>query len=743
MSVHRPVARGLRPQVVVAALLGSVAMVGVQAQTTDGQEAATLPDQRIIGNPSDPAGSFGSAYFLSAEELEKFEHTNVHSVLRNVPGVYVRDEDGHAVFPRISIRGSAGGRSNRIAILEDGVPAAMAPYANPSAYYFPTVDRMHAVEVLKGPETMFYGPQTTGGALNLISTPVPQANGGALNVEFGQYLNKKIHANYGVNVGQWGFLVETYQRENDGFQDIDRSQLGSGVSTEEYLGKVRWQSAAGARFRQQFDLKYLYADQISDVSYVGLTDADFRANPNRRYGLTELEQMNHGRRSGVARYQIELAPRSSLTATGYYTETYRIYDRVNQIDGIGLNAGANGVIGRINNGASDAAHFQGVLDGSEDAIVRYGSNHQSFINRGLQLEFSQGFTTGDVDHELLIGVRQHEEVTRNAVNGVGNVTYDQINGSLVLNNRASAVRVRGDAEATSVWIANRITFGDLSLLPILRYEDYEIKANLPKNPTPAQLAARAVNSLSSTTLGLGANYRLNNEWTLIAGIHEGFAPPGTAAGTKGDESINYEAGLRFRRNSFGADAVLFFSEFTSSVRDCLVANPCTGGVVTGTEDAGAKDVYGLELGLFGELYNANGYRVPVRLSFTFTDGEYTENNPGGVQKGDVLDYTPKTIGALQVGVERGDQWRAYLTLNQTGSTCINNTCDRAGVDDRFLTTDSLFTVDVSATYTLSPTLEVYAKVDNVFDERKITHRGADGARGNPAIYSGLGLRLKF
>lgn len=703
----------------------------------------------IIGNSNDTTKATGSAYVLSEQELEKFEYTSVHSILRAVPGVYLRDETNDGFYPRIGIRASSSGRSDRISIMEDGVPAAMAPYANTSAYFFPNAARMRVVEVLKGPEVLLYGPQTTSGAINLLSTAIPEQHAGFLNAEVGDFSSRKIHANYGGTEGQWGYLLETYQRVTDGFQEIDRSNINAGIDTEEYLGKLRWKSDASARFQQQLDIKYQYTQEYGNVSYLGLTDADFKANPNRRYGLSELERMDRGRKGFSIQHQIAFSDNTLLTTTYYDYYTKRIYNRLNQINGIGL--GASGLTWQINNDTANAALLQGILDGTAATThangVRYGHNHQAFDSQGLQLELLHNFNTGDIAHELTVAVRRHEDTTHNAVNGISNSIYHQINGSLVYQQTQTAPRQRGSADATAFWIADRVSIGDWTLIPIVRFEDIDTKANMVLGPTEQQLTDRNTNSISKTTAGLGANYTIDANWTVLAGIHQGFAPPGNGArhGEKGEESTNYEAGVRYREGSLGVDAIAFFTDYDNALRNCLVANPCgdTGAIVEGTEQAGQKEVYGLEVGVFVDLYQTDSFKVPLRFAYTWTDGEYTKDSEttNGIQKGDVLDYTPKHIASLQLGMEGSNGWKSYLAANYSGNSCTTTTCERA--DSTFLRTENLFTVDLAANYPLSDSAELYLKVENVFDQQKITHRGADGARGNAGRSAAVGLRLNF
>jgi len=139
----------------------------------------------IFGSKYIAKNRSGSAYYLSSKDLEKFYYTDVNRLLRTVPGVSIYEEDDFGLRPNISMRGTSPERSAKISIMEDGVLIAPAPYSAPAAYYFPSIARMSAVEILKGSSQIQYGPFTTGGAINMVSSSIPSTLSGSLRSSFG------------------------------------------------------------------------------------------------------------------------------------------------------------------------------------------------------------------------------------------------------------------------------------------------------------------------------------------------------------------------------------------------------------------------------------------------------------------------------------------------------------------------------------------------------------------------------
>ena len=124
------------------------------------------PQVTIFSSPEQVFELPGSGEYIGPERLKKYNFGGINEVLREVPGVYSREETGKGIIANISIRGTATLRSTQVNLLEDGINIAPAPYSAPDAYYTPITRKMNALEVLKGSSQYRYGPHNTAGAVN-------------------------------------------------------------------------------------------------------------------------------------------------------------------------------------------------------------------------------------------------------------------------------------------------------------------------------------------------------------------------------------------------------------------------------------------------------------------------------------------------------------------------------------------------------------------------------------------------
>ena len=123
-----------------------------------------LPEAQVGGialaaGATDASEIPGSMQRLSAKTLRKMSYADPIRTLHALAGVNLVAEDGFGLRPNVGMRGSGTERSSRITLMEDGVLMAPAPYAAPSAYYFPTMARMQGVEVRKGGSQIALDPK--------------------------------------------------------------------------------------------------------------------------------------------------------------------------------------------------------------------------------------------------------------------------------------------------------------------------------------------------------------------------------------------------------------------------------------------------------------------------------------------------------------------------------------------------------------------------------------------------------
>jgi len=509
----------------------------------------TLDEVTIIGHRRNPADIPGSAHVVGQEELQTFLQSDVMRVLRTVPGVYIQEEEGFGLRPNIGIRGSGLDRSARVALLEDGVLIAPAPYSAPSAYYFPTQRRMHALEVLKGPSSVAVGPKTTGGAINLISTPIPDAFGGSADLRIGQHETIDTHLNLGLRGDRFSWLVETVQAQNDGFKTIDGPDgidMGStGYNIEDYLVKLQFDSDPASPAYQSLRVKAGYTDQISDETYLGLTETDFWQDPNRRYAASAGDVFAGEHDQLQASYIFDPDSNWRGEVTAYRNNFARDWFKLRSVNGTGISQ----VLDDPVTYAAEFSYLTGTTS-PDDAIVKRHNNRE-YYSQGVQAQITWDLGIGDADIDLTTGIRVHEDEEDRLQQEDRFRMQDSL---LVLTSAGapgSTTNRVSSAEAVSYFVDTEIRSGNWIFTPGARFEDIDMQRldYATDDPARAEGPTRVrTNSASVFIPGMGALYIVNDHWRILGGVHKGFNPPAPGSRASEESSNNLEFGTRFDNN---------------------------------------------------------------------------------------------------------------------------------------------------------------------------------------------------
>ena len=681
----------------------------------------------------------GSAQVIKKDQLERFEYDDPAATLMQVPGVYVRGEDGVGLRPNLGIRGANPDRSKKLTLMEDGILFGPAPYSAPAAYYFPLVTRMTQMRVIKGPGSIAYGPQTVGGAVDFISRPIPTRTSGAADVAAGQYGYNKVHAWFGSGDERLGFLVEGVRLQNTGFAELPNG-ADTGSTRNDWMVKAAYTIDPDAKTKHRLQLKLAYADEVSNETYLGQTDADFRTNPYRRYAASALDQMKNHRTGIVATHTIE-GPESSyqIKTSAYRFDYQRTWNKLNRLGG----AGAAEVL--ANPDDPGYAGYYNVMTGRIDSsgngadTLYIGPNNRSFVSQGIQSVLSTSTKTGPLEHKLETGIRFHYDHIKRLHTESG---YLMQGGELVPSGEAPLTTSDNYAgtHAVALHMTDAMTWRDLTITPGARVE-------LINSRTEDYTAKENKDALVAAVMpGIGAYYALLPSLGVLAGAYRGFSPPapGSDASVKPEYSVNYEAGARYTRGSSRAELIGFYNDYSNLTDVCTLASGCVSTNLDRQFDAGKARIYGLEAFVAHEQ-RVGAFRVPVSAAYTLTYGEFLNDfhsqDPiyGIVRKGDEVPYIPLNQLNVTLAVEHR---RAGLNgafnyvapmREQAGNVAI----------ERAVATDEQVWLDLGGYVNVFRWLRVYTNLRNAFGAENIVGRRPYGARVNAPRWLQVGLKFQF
>ena len=689
----------------------------------------------------------GSSDLVSLSDIKRYNDTDINRILSRVPGIYVQEEDGFGLRPNIGMRGTGVERSSKVNLMEDGIPIAPAPYSSPAAYYSPTAGRMHALEARKGSSQIKYGPHSTGGALNYVSTPIPNSFNSNLILSGGNHSSYFLKADIGSSNSKFGYLFEVLHDENSGFKLLDYVSGNTGYAKTDLMGKIRYKTNL-IDFPTAFELKLSLTDELSNETYLGLTNEDYNKNPYSRYSSSQKDQMDADHFQISIMNSIQLSQNSNLSLVLYRNNFKRNWYKLSKVNGTSIGS-------LLSTGNTHKNYSFLSVKETVDDTYQIKANNREYYSQGIQLA-SNIKSNFIFQHNLMIGLRFHED-QMDRYQKVDK--YGMQNNELKLTTKGtwgigSKNNRVDDASSTSYFLEDQFTINNFTITAGARYESIELKRrdwkgditsnNLSWNDPERQLdPSQKLKKLNILVPGIGFVYQFNSDIEFLAGMHKGFSPPGPGSDesddVKPEESVNIETGVIINKGLNKIKTVFFNNHYSNLLGD---DTQFTGEGTYDQFNAGEVKISGVELFLNRNLMFGN-YFMPLEFSYTYTSSEFlsafeSKFEPwGSVQKGDELPYLPKHQLFTEIGLlsQKGNIFFRLKNISamrtQAGSGTLLNE----------YSTEDLTQIDITSEYKLNNQSNLFFTIKNLTDSKSIVARRPAGLR--PTLPRTFSAGIKF
>jgi Fe(3+) dicitrate transport protein len=724
-----------------------------QSESTDSLHAVQLKEVSIMG--TSPYKVVGSGALVNFAKIQKLNQPDINKVIQTIPGINVRDEEGFGLRPNIGLRGTPVNRSAKITLMEDGILMAPAPYSDPSAYYFPTFARMEQLEVLKGSSQVKHGPYTIGGAINLISTSIPDSFKGFAQLSYGSFGTNQQRIWIGNSHKNIDYVFEVNRLASNGFKELP-SGANTGFDRRDIMGKVRWHTDVNAPINQSLTLKFLTMSEEGNETYLGLTFNDFLTNSNRRYAATQkdLLDMNHQHLSLT--HSINPTNKFSITSTAYAAKTFRDWGRVNSIGGVSL---TNILADPISNSTAYS-----IMTGQSNGNLNFQSAARTFYVLGFQSNLTYDFETGAVRHKIQSGIRYHQdEADRYATQS----TFAMTNATMVL----SSAGVKGNAEnqirqakSWAGYLQYELVIDKLTISPGIRYENMELAFTNFGNNDNARIGTAlksAKNQLAIFLPGVGVSYVVKDNMRVFGGVHKGFSPPGmpsvtaNATQAKTETASSYELGYKVNYKNLKLQAIGFLNNYQNILGSDNVSG---GGAGTGDMfNAGNAKIQGIEFSLEQNLWRSSTkWSLPLSIAYTYNEAKFMQTfvNAGGdwgtgtITKGEFIPFITPQLLSLSLGLE-SEKMNITLVSRYVGNTRIktgNPTEIIASSNAKYNDVNTIgeyWVVDLSGNYRLTKFISLFSTINNALNNRYIVANLPQGFRPGMPFSVNFGAKINL
>lgn len=561
----------------------------------------------------------------------------------------------------------------------------------------------------KGSGQIAFGPVTVAGLVNYITPNPPQKTTFSLKLIGGNRDYFNGNAQFGGTFGKTGVLLNFNRKQGEGARENVRSGLN------DFSSKI----VQTLNDNNILTAKFSFFNEDSQVTYSGLTEAEYAANPHQNPFLNDRFD---GWRTGFSLQHVAVFnPKMSLTTSFYNNYFSRDWWRQ----------------------SSNSAQRPNRLTVDADCLSMLNlyttcgneGRLRDYRTWGIESRFNAQFKFGVVRNDLNLGFRYtREKQERLQINGD---TPTARTGVTVENNNRQN-------EAVSGFIQNRFIFKDVAITAGIRIEkiDYS-RLNRLNNAT-------GNTEITQVIPGIGITFNAFKNTTVFAGVHRGFAPPRTEdiiSNTGGvidlnaEKSWNYEIGVRTRPiNGISVESTFFRTNYENQIVPASVA----GGIGSVFTNGGKTLHQGLELsaridtsGIF-----KTGYNIYFQTNYTnLFDAKFQGIRLSSVSgftnisvSGNRLPYAPKNILNASVGYAY-QNFDIFVENNYIGSQFSDdlNTINPIANGQRGAIPSQIYW-NATANYRVEKLKSVFfVTVKNLFDRTFIVDRSRGILPGSPRL----------
>ncbi len=665
----------------------------------------------------------GSVSIINNKQINQIAPVSGNDVLRKVAGLNIVDEEGAGLRLNIGVRGLDPDRSRNILLLEDGIPVALNPYGEPELYFTPVIEKVKTVEVLKGSGQIRFGPQTIGGVVNLITVAPPAKETTTARITGGQNGFLSALATYGNTSGKTGFIV-SYLRKTANYMGP------TWFSIHDIAAKIQHTFSS----KSSVGIKAGIYDELSNSTYIGLTQTMFDAGGNDFSRLAPDDRLPVRRYNLSISHKYKFNEQLQLQTNAFAYTTTRNWRRQD----FTFNKNASNQTGVVWGNPN-------VAEGAIYMLNSNGHRNRQFEVAGIEPQLQWNAIKGNYNATTHIGVRLLWEkaneqfiVGRKATATAGDLRDDEVRSGL-----AKSAYVQHNIQWSKKWSANAG----------IRLEHFDYKRQINRgrfniNGTTLTADTSIANNGNVFALipGAGISYQPNNDITVFAGVHKGFAPPrtkdaitttGFAVNIDEEQSWNYEVGIRTQKgNYWQLEATAFLMDFSNQIIPISQSSGNTNA--TGIANGGATTNKGIELATSLDILHwmkqKSSLTITANITWIntqFNGNRYLSKDGAMVNiRGNQLPYAPEWISNTSICYENKNGWGIQFFGNYTHFQFADelNTITPSvnGLTGKI---DSRFVVDATAYYPLKHkkcTLTIAAK--NLTNQRYIVSRRPQGIR---------------